>query len=1005
MAVLNKFDPSKTMYFRGFSGIDSPAALHSASATGFTVSGIFRKAAAFWVLVLFDIDDYFGHPRIKALPASDLTGIVLEFDVTFSGAAGYDCPKFPTIDWPFLDYILMDGTMGRIDLSVGNFQSSHGGGGTANPNATTITSGTHGAASCVFGVNTSGAAFGDYLTLWFQNSSWTWTYLTMTQSDFVNLINATSWGSNLYQLQAAGGGGGITITASPAGVDGNMIRLYSIASNPSGFSLVPAGQQLAGGSSAVTYHVKLDFSSLGLTDVRQLWLTFAPLLADSANYADTQADIIVTNWGATADPHGLMPLAAAGPGSVRIEESDVWTTFAGNWSRTDVGWFSNGFAAVSGTPADSVMVTYWCPHVHDLWLGTYLALGGGTFATTVDGVAAASIDTALATTEEISTRRQVATGLTAGQHTVVLTISGGNGYFDFLEACVASDVPAAPGPWADRSPAIDFDTQHGYQLAPARLLWMLDALGFTGPMYLYSGVFWLNQRKATGRTLAGLTMDFATLPALTPGTASISIDIAGTIISKSVYQHETAATWAAHFAYFVNETFSGVWASFAGTVLTITTRDDTAAYAVTPVSASYQNGGSPVAISTSAPDLTGSVPGIWEIDTTQTPALNYAAAAWHADFFAGVHARGNVVGTALSMELVYPPDANIVGQVWAARFQNGQTVQTSTGFANTLSTQCAPMATAFLAYQIAMFKHLADLQASAGLIPYLICGEFLWWFFSQLWLRPVGSVAILAYVRLGFAQPHGLVPAQLLAVQNLQGIPSINGTWSVIAVPDSTHVDISAPYGGGSWVVGTGTASGGSMAFYDLETTTAANSALGHPLATFTFPTDTPVLPDALFLANRLAAHVAAIIAAVVATYPAAVFGLLWPGDVNGSSVAPLSQVGGALNSFVNFPATWQAQASAPFQIFWLEALAFSTTDRNVDFMKATLARVLGLAWPLAQLRFLYSVDNAGVALWSDYRLAKSAGLAHLTPFAIDQMCLLGWRLDPPAEEASVSVT
>lgn len=1082
MAVLNKFDPGKTMYFRGFSGIDSPAAMHGVSGDptsgfAFTVSGVFRDPAAFWVLVLFDIDDFYGHPRIKPLPDGDLTGVVLEFDVTFSGAVGYDCPKFPAIDWPFVDYVLLDGTVGGIDLSLSNAQylnrpiAGHSGSyaAAANTTATTVSGGTHPAAAATITFALASPDVGDELFLWFENYLYTYVWSSgdtaaTAASAIAAGINAQSYVGNIYGLSASASGAAVTITASVPGVDGNMLRLYWGAANTvaggdastrvsiSGVS-PGAAIQLIGGVSACAYHVTLDFSALGIASVRQLVLTFAPLLADSAAYIDptipnygTKADIAFTNWRVTADPNGLMPLSVAGPGSVRAEETDAWTTAVGTWNPTDVGWFSQGFAIYSSTPGDSISVTYWSQFPHELWLGTSVYSDRGIFGIVVDGTPQVDLDMMLAEyplllstpgtpstgnaiAEAVSTRRRLASGLAAGQHTVVLTVKAGDTpptgigshgfcYFDFLEAVVASDVPAPPGPWLDRFPAFDFDTQHGYQLAPARLLWMCDALGFAGPANLYVGVFWWNQRNNPTQTFAALSIDFATLPdpsLFTPFYGQIFIDIGGTTLGKTTVYEETAAIWAEHFAYYINETFGGVWASVSGSVLTITVRSaETAAYAYT-FSAGYTENylSSPTLIPWTAATgslETGSDPGTWQIDTAQTsPApINWAAENWMADLFAGIKARGNVIVASFSMELVYPPDVNTVGSVWAQRFIDGTVVLTSTGFESYISTQCAPMAVSFLAYQKAVYVYVAGLQAATGLTPYLQFGEFLWWFFSALWLRPIGSVAVLSYVRLGFATPHGLAVGEEISVANLKGIPSVNGTWTVVDVPDSTHVDITAPYGGGSWVSGTGLASGGSMAYYDAETTAAALLALPGALYPFALPTDDPGVhsfADANFLADRLAAHVAAIVTSVQATYPDAVFEILWPGDVNGPNVTPVSAVGGALNNYVNFPVDWRSATAAPFQLFKLEALAFSTTDRNIDFMKATLAYVRALAWPLDQLRFLYSVDTPGVELWSDYRLAKGAGFAYLTPFAIDQVCLVGWRLDPPAEEAGAQVS
>src|SRR5579875_4089081 len=98
-----KFQPDRAIYLRGFDGRGAAAALHSASPSGFTVSGVFRDPADFAVLVVYDADDFYGHPRIKYLPDFNLAGMVLEFDVEYSGLAPLNTVFFPTIDNTYLD--------------------------------------------------------------------------------------------------------------------------------------------------------------------------------------------------------------------------------------------------------------------------------------------------------------------------------------------------------------------------------------------------------------------------------------------------------------------------------------------------------------------------------------------------------------------------------------------------------------------------------------------------------------------------------------------------------------------------------------------------------------------------------------------------------------------------------------------------------------------------------------------------------------------------------------
>ena len=82
MDQIYKLQPHRTMALQGFDDYGAAAALWGASDSGFTVSGVFRDLADFAVLVLFQKDDPFGHPLFSYLPDGDLTGLVLDFDVT-----------------------------------------------------------------------------------------------------------------------------------------------------------------------------------------------------------------------------------------------------------------------------------------------------------------------------------------------------------------------------------------------------------------------------------------------------------------------------------------------------------------------------------------------------------------------------------------------------------------------------------------------------------------------------------------------------------------------------------------------------------------------------------------------------------------------------------------------------------------------------------------------------------------------------------------------------------
>jgi hypothetical protein len=119
MAVeqLRKFDPRRTVHL-GVSPLSATltAAIHSTSENAFSVSGVFRDRVDKAEVILYDADDYFGHPRWKWLPHFDFAGMVLEFDLLYDDLQPIESPKFPWIDWPYLNVLKADGTAFKIRL-------------------------------------------------------------------------------------------------------------------------------------------------------------------------------------------------------------------------------------------------------------------------------------------------------------------------------------------------------------------------------------------------------------------------------------------------------------------------------------------------------------------------------------------------------------------------------------------------------------------------------------------------------------------------------------------------------------------------------------------------------------------------------------------------------------------------------------------------------------------------------------------------------------------------
>ncbi|MBM3774822.1 MAG: hypothetical protein FJW37_06605 [Acidobacteria bacterium] len=988
--TIYKLQPHRTMHLRGFDRRGAAAALHSASATGFTVSGVFRDPADFAVLVLYDADDFFGHPRWRYLPDFDFSGMVLEFDVAFTNLQPLDSPKFASIDWPFLDAIRADGSTAQVKLW--DYASKVGG--------------TFGKASRTWTLAGNPVAF-DRVSLWYQNLAFDKIVETETAEQVGQIIrdqiNNTNWVSAAppVALRASGSGRDVVTTAarygvvntsgtavtwvsgdkftgleanetirigtipvpggtepeytiasvsSPtsltvvenpgaqtgvhyladrAGEDGNHIELYTLSKN-NNFLFSPGSGKLTGGSSAATWRVRLDFSALGLASIRKMWLTFAPKLANGAAYADSEWSAAFTNWS-VADPQGKRALKVAGAGSVRVGSADRWAAYTGAWA-AEAGFYWRGFARKTATPADKVVVEYHCQASHDLYVGASLYKDRGIFEARLDGDAATDLDGYLNDEPAVVTRRKVRSAVAAGKHSLELKLkaaknaasSGFNMYFDYLEAVAAGDAPDAPAVYTDRSAATDYDTDHSYKLAPARLAWQIERSGLRGDINHYLGVFWWNQRKRAGGTFPAMEVTFAGVWA---SGDSVFLTIGGITIGKSVFPQEDESSIAAHFRRFINETFVGVWASESAGILTITCRSPLYSFTF---SHTKNSAGGTVSASGS---LEGGVEGTWEIDAAAAPVINRAARDWHNDFFAQIAAKGWTATGAFSMELVDPPDAPASGQVWSSRYRDGQRVLTATGFASLLSTHCA-FSDKVVDYQKKAYKELADSMSAAGLVPWLQFGEFLWWFFSN-------------------------------------------------------YDAASNPNGG--------------MAFYDAYTASQAQAALGRALAAFLTPNDDPALnayADANFLRGRIKSHIDTIRTHVLASHAGGKFELLWPLDVN----EPQTE---RLNRYVNLPGEYENKGTSGLDRLKMEGLAFGSVERNLFKALETVRfpYTTPLGWARQDARYLLPWFNGGCPWVEEFLLAGRERVGGLVFWAWDHLNLLGWGLPLPGEERRSRVT
>ncbi len=997
-----KLQPNRTIQLRGFNDLGAAAALHSATATGFEVSGIFRDPADFCVLTLYDCDNYYEHPSLRYLPDTNFAGLTLDFDVHYTGLRNLDSPRYPIIDWPYLDVIRADGTTANIALfNAGNFVS-----GTWTP------------ATAQFTIIDGGLRQWDHVTLCYLNRALDYLVTEQLEASFafanrgagfvhsitvdgnvssyteqngdadvtlaqrltealassalvsavrvvnqVNLrakpgdghafqvsatsnptpqtlyttsassvaaelarqCNATDWhsvGADI-SITAHADGARITFTAAKPGVDGNALSMYAVSKNNQLTTDQPF-VQFAGGVSDATWHVRIDFSSAGIPQVRKMWLTFAPPLAIGAAFQPTEWRAQFTNW-TLSGPEEVRRLQVAGPGSYRIEETSTACTYSQHWD-TEAGFYSRGYSSVAKRAGETVVIRYESVEEHELWLGTSLYGDRGSASVTIDGTRLANpFDTCLNTGDDpaVITRRKLSGTLQAGPHQVTLeTRDDRPFYFDFLERVVPSDVPDNLPARLNISPALDYSTDHTYKLPPARILWMFDKLGLAGPMNEYIGVFWWNQRMRTGAVIPVATVTFGGEFATND---QIWLTISGTRIGKSVFATDTPATIARHFCCYVNATFVGLWAAVNGSVLTLTSHSPTQDFQF-DLSYSIEAAGP-----TGTVNIEGTLKypadqirtGQWVVDPSQTPVLNRGARDWHADFFRECKAHDRALTVASSMELVLPPDT------LPARYYNGDPVRTDVGYGSDWwSSHCA-FNGSMLDLQKQVFDCIAGLMSAAGLPVEVQFGEYCWWYFASK--------------------------------------------------------------------------ADGSMAFYDTETKAAAQAALGRPLARLQGPTADPEVngsADAMFLRNRLRDHVASLASYIRGKYPGAKVELLFPYDVNYPQPAGVNHLGGRLLRYVNFPAEWEHKPTSGLDRIKMEGLDWGSASRDLNLVRDVMEFPIQLGWPEDSIRYMLPVFNGGCPWLSEYKLAVGLRVPVINLWAFDHVCIFNLRVAEPAKPA-----
>ena len=115
-------------------------------------------------------------------------------------------------------------------------------------------------------------------------------------------------------------------------------------------------------------------------------------------------------------------------------------------------------------------------------------------------------------------------------------------------------------------------------------------------------------------------------------------------------------------------------------------------------------------------------------------------------------------------------------------------------------------------------------------------------------------------------------------------------------------------------------------------------------------------------------------------SYPTCRFEVLYPPDVNET----------ALNTAVNLP----ADAWTPAALDCLKTENFTYTgNRDLDKAKTSVMLPMGLGFPPAKSSHLVGIGEYTTPWAREERIAEGQGLDSVVLFALDQFCLIGYRL------------
>ena len=999
METIYKLQPSRTIHLQGFSDFGAAGALHSTTESSFAVSGVFRDAADFCVLVLWDRDDFYGHPRFSYLPDPDFSGLVLTFDLHFENLQPIDSPKYATIDWPYLNCLRTDGTLVQIPLFAHATQV----GGNYTP------------ASGSFTLIDAGMQPYDQVTLWYQNLAFDYIVPGKLETEFpfyaagAGTVHSITVAGTVYPYTEQPGDGSASVANALVGVLNGTPDPNVEASIGSQAHIVRALRKLdtgasftvsASGSGAETlHHIKdtticrtirdqingTDWNALGLLiplvasasgnvlsisavrpgedgNMIRLYelhkngnLYFTPevsALAEGSSDAIWRVSVDFTAHGATSLQKAWMTFAPRLTNGTEYASEEWQATFT-NWTVADL----MGTRALKVAGPQSVRI-----EENDSWVvydgfwewSPPQFFSEGRARRAASSVARAVVETHCGATHDIylGTRIDFDCGV------VEVRLDGGPSVeLDCYEEAskarqvrrkVFADVPAG---------------QHSVEIcltgtknpASQGFYYYFD--------FLECAVLSDVPEAPELRSDVGAACDYGTdhTYKLSPQRLVWAIRKLGLI---GEIDHYLSVFWwnqrkrVGGVFPAVVVTFGGTWADGDSAFLTI--------------------GGTTI----------GKL--VFPADTPETIARHFAC--YINATFVGVWAQAS--GGTLNITTRSPAQAY---SFTFAEFHNSAagTVSVSGSLQNGVMGEWVIDDTAVPVLNRAARDWHADYFAEL-VANGMACVSA----FSQELVLPPDNPPDAVWVQrypdgspvetaTGFANKLSSHCAFAPPFRNY-----IKKAYAEVAtLMESANLEARLQLGEVLWWFFPNPSG---MAFYDAYTTTAFQTTHGRSLRHFLTPNDDPWVNshvDADFLRQTLRDHVAAVQAYVLASHSNAMFELLWPLDVNDPSTRQL-------NRYINLPTEWENRTGSGFDTFTIEGFQYAGIERNLDKVRWMAGYPFDvLAWPREQCRYLMGNFNAGWPWHRDYLAARRGRVPAVKLWAYDHICLFA-RVLPLANEA-----